>query len=208
MVKTERERRIERRKAGRRAQILIAAAILFSQKGFRATTIKNIAEAADLSEGSIYNYFDDKEQVFVALLDKLIDEQSRFGLYTKTLPTDTQSFLDSIFDIQHEFLNDNRELIRAVLPEVLINAGYREKFIRDFYTPMVSFLILQLQAREILGQIRPVNHQMVSRSLLGMLYGYYILQLLDDPEINENWETLLSQTITLMYDGLSAVTVP
>jgi AcrR family transcriptional regulator len=200
--------RSQRRNANRKAQILESATQLFAKKGFQATTIKEIAILADLSEGSIYNYFVDKEQIFATLLDKLIEEQSMYGMFTKTLPADTRSFLDEVFDMQHEFVNDNRDLIRAVLPEVLINETYREKFFREFYTPAISFFILQFQARSVLGQIRPVNHQMLSRSLVGMLYGFYILQLLEDPTMIENWGSLLGQTISLIYEGLSTATVP
>jgi AcrR family transcriptional regulator len=208
MGDSEQGKRRQRHIAEKKEQILKAAEHLFAQKGFRATTLKDIAEDADLSEGTIYNYFDDKEHLFIALLDKLIDEQNRYGMYTKSLPTDTRSFLDSVFDMQHEFLNDHRELMQAVFSEVLINVGYREKFLNEFLTPAISFFILNFQVRGVLGQIRPVNHQTLSRSLVALLYGFYILQLLEDPIVNENWESLLGQTISLMYEGLSAGNVP
>ena len=208
MIDTEQRGRRQRHVAEKKEQILKAAVQLFAQKGFRATTLKNIAEVADLSEGTIYNYFDDKEHLFIALLEKLIEEQNKHGMYTKSMPTDTRSFLDAVFDLQHEFLNDNRELMRAIFSEILINEGYREKFFKDYYTPVISFFILHCQARGVLGQIRPVNHQILSRSLVAILYGFYILQLLDDPIINENWEILRGQTISLLYEGLSTANVP
>jgi AcrR family transcriptional regulator len=194
------ENRLRRRAAGRRAEIEGGIALL--PEGISFNDDKEIADA-DLSEGSIYNYFESKEQLFYSLLDKLIELQSTESIYTKTLPADTRSFLDSVFEIQHEFLNSNRELIKAVLPEVIINDVYREKFFHEFYTPAISFFILQFQARDVLGHIQPVNHQMVSRSLVGLIYGYYLLELIDDPIFNEKWESLLGQTTALIYEGLS-----
>src|SRR5574337_1289444 len=47
----------------RRAQIVAAAARVFARKGFDRATISEIAEAAGLAEGSIYNYFRSKEEL-------------------------------------------------------------------------------------------------------------------------------------------------
>ncbi len=47
--------RRERRIAARKEQILDAAAQVFAAKGFHRATTKEIAEAADVSEGTIYN---------------------------------------------------------------------------------------------------------------------------------------------------------
>lgn len=197
------EGRPQRRAAKRRTEILNAAIHLFAQKGFHATTTRDIADAADLSEGTIYNYFGSKEHIFVALLEKLIIEQS--SLYTKSMPTDTQSFIDSMFEIQQGFLQDNLELVKAVLPEVIVNDEYRSKYFKEFYSPTISILLLQLQARDVLGQIRPINHEMVARILIGLLYGLSFIHLIGDSVINEKWDSLLGQAITLIYEGMEPV---
>src|SRR6202158_2659156 len=56
-------------KAGRRTDILAAAKKVFARKGYHATTIADIAKAAELSYGSIYWYFDSKDALFHALLE-------------------------------------------------------------------------------------------------------------------------------------------
>src|SRR5207249_11783913 len=47
----------------RRTQILAAAAGVFARKGFDRATVTEIARAAGLAEGSIYNYFRSKEEL-------------------------------------------------------------------------------------------------------------------------------------------------
>src|SRR5438094_3667283 len=49
----------------RRTQILAAAAVVFARKGFDRATVTEIARAAGLAEGSIYNYFRSKEELLV-----------------------------------------------------------------------------------------------------------------------------------------------
>jgi AcrR family transcriptional regulator len=55
-------------KSQRRDQIMAAAKKVFARKGFHATTIADIAKRAGLSYGSIYWYFDSKDELFHALL--------------------------------------------------------------------------------------------------------------------------------------------
>ena len=52
--------RRDRQKREREARILDAAAAVFAQKGFHQATIRDIAELADVADGTIYNYFDNK----------------------------------------------------------------------------------------------------------------------------------------------------
>jgi AcrR family transcriptional regulator len=55
-------------KALRRSQLLDAATRVFAEKGYHATTIADVARAAQVSYGSVYWYFDSKEALFRALM--------------------------------------------------------------------------------------------------------------------------------------------
>lgn len=52
------------------AAILDAANRLFCQKGFHGTSTREVAEAAGVSLGNIYNHFKGKEELFAALLER------------------------------------------------------------------------------------------------------------------------------------------
>jgi AcrR family transcriptional regulator len=53
--------------------ILDTAAAVFAQKGLAATKISDLAEAAGVSQGLLYRYFTDKDDVFVALLERAVN---------------------------------------------------------------------------------------------------------------------------------------
>ena len=53
----------------RRLQILAVAVRLFSQRGFRGTTTKEIAQAAGVSEAMVFRHFATKEELYAAILD-------------------------------------------------------------------------------------------------------------------------------------------
>lgn len=53
----------------RRAELLQIAGELFARKGFRNTTVRDIADAAGILSGSLYHHFDSKETMVHELLD-------------------------------------------------------------------------------------------------------------------------------------------
>jgi AcrR family transcriptional regulator len=65
------ESRRERKKIAARSQILSTAIDLFSRRGLDAVTIDDIAAAADVGKGTIYNYFATKEDIVVAFMADL-----------------------------------------------------------------------------------------------------------------------------------------
>jgi len=64
----------QERSARRLAGFLQAAAELFSEIGFEATTMQAIADRSNSSIGALYNYFPDKESVATTLLNGYADE--------------------------------------------------------------------------------------------------------------------------------------
>ena len=62
-LQARRQRRIERR----RHEIVKAAAQVFAEKGYANTTTKELAEAADMAEGTLYNYFEGKRGILLAI---------------------------------------------------------------------------------------------------------------------------------------------
>jgi AcrR family transcriptional regulator len=59
----------QRIRAERRAQILDAAAQLFAHKGLAGTRTADIAAACTMSEGLLFHYFDNKEDIFAAVVE-------------------------------------------------------------------------------------------------------------------------------------------
>jgi TetR/AcrR family transcriptional regulator, cholesterol catabolism regulator len=56
-----------------RDTILEAAATIFSQKGFHAASMQDIADAVNLQKASLYHHISSKQEILLALLDKALD---------------------------------------------------------------------------------------------------------------------------------------
>lgn len=60
----------ETRFAEQRAHILMAARLVFARKGFHRTSIKDVMEEAGVSNGAIFTYFKNKDQMIVEIIDQ------------------------------------------------------------------------------------------------------------------------------------------
>jgi AcrR family transcriptional regulator len=60
--------------SGRRADMVRLAGELFAEKGYRATTVREIADAAGILSGSLYHHFDSKESIGDEILSGFLDE--------------------------------------------------------------------------------------------------------------------------------------
>lgn len=77
-VKTgPRNRRIAGTDPDKRRQILDGALQVFTSRGFDAASMSDIAAAANVSKGTLYVYFEDKEHLFVALIQREREAQKR-----------------------------------------------------------------------------------------------------------------------------------
>ena len=78
----------------RRRVIVEAAVALFSQKGFRGTTTKEIAEAAGCSEATIFKHFATKNELYSAILEtkSRIDETLAKAAHAATRKDDAGVF--------------------------------------------------------------------------------------------------------------------
>ena len=72
--------------ATRRSELLGIAAGLFAEKGFKNTTVRDIADAAGILSGSLYHHFDSKESMVDEILSTFQEEL--FGKYDEVLASD------------------------------------------------------------------------------------------------------------------------
>ena len=99
-----------------RARIVEAAAKLFSERGYAATSLRDVASAVELREPSLYNYFESKDALYAAVLgwglSPLLDRLS-------TLAAASDVGLADPAAAMHELLADNQMVARLMLHEIL-----------------------------------------------------------------------------------------
>jgi AcrR family transcriptional regulator len=152
-----------------RDQILDAAAQIFSQKGFHAASMQDIAAAVNLQKASLYHHVNSKQEILVALLDRaldlLIDEmQSVLDLPLppdQKLPLAIQAYLLAMLT--------HRDLAVVLLLEHRsLDAAHHARHIprRDRFEQLWRDLIQEGQQTGVFYCADPA---MASRALLGVL---------------------------------------
>ncbi len=160
----------------RREDILQASLNLFAEKGFHGTSMRDIAKAADITEGLIYHYFASKRELFTAII-----EEYSFLPLLRTLP-DLAAQLDlrglllvlarGFFDV----LRQNTQLTRILLQEVQVFPEEKEAFFADAVGESISELGRILEERMTPRVRSQVDPQVASRLFFNALLAFFVEQ--------------------------------
>ena len=110
--------RKEREKRVRQGEILKAARELFLSKGFRETTLEEIAHQAEFGKGTIYNYFASKEELFFGIIEQVIEEMQGIARESVVAPGSAREKLLLYAREIIRYVKDNGELLHVVYHEL------------------------------------------------------------------------------------------
>src|SRR5205809_6520846 len=157
----------------RRLQILRVAMSLFSQRGFRGTTTKEIALAAGVSEAMVFRHFATKEELYSAILDhKACVHETMDPLQVvaeAVARKDDRAVFEGLaldalnqHDCDPEF---HRLLLHSALEEHELAQMFWEKFVKRVYRILGAY-IRQRQRDGAMIQIEPL---VIVRAFVGMV---------------------------------------
>ena len=113
------EERKKKEKENRKNSILKAARKLFFERGFKSVTVDLIAAKAEVSKGSIYLYFDSKEEIYTQILISAnIDRHKEWDVFSKREGTASEALIAFAHEYVSYFL-DNNELFRILMTFML-----------------------------------------------------------------------------------------
>ncbi|MCW4354985.1 TetR/AcrR family transcriptional regulator [Hoyosella sp. YIM 151337] len=114
---------------GRRGELLTLACGLFAEKGFQATTVRDIAEAAGILSGSLYHHFDSKETMVDEIIRSFQDEL--FAEYDAIMATNSgpREKLAAIIATSFESIHNHRDAVAIYQHE----SKYLQQFDRFSY---------------------------------------------------------------------------
>jgi AcrR family transcriptional regulator len=116
-------RRPRRPAAERRAQILAAARALFAERGYHATTTRDLATAADINDALLYRYFPDKQAILAALVDEAVAVFQALPKPPAEAPLPLDEFLELIGTVFVHTIRANLDLVTILITEQRVLAG-------------------------------------------------------------------------------------
>ncbi len=170
-----------------RQAILDAAYELFIHQGFAATSMRQIADAARLSPGSLYNYFPSKDAMFQAILEERHPIHQMLPIMQRVEGRSVEEFCRNAAHTLVDELGHHPDFLNLMLVEIVEFSGEHVPLLFEKFLPEVMPLSLRFQGLE--GSLREIPPFVLLRAFLGMFFAYYITGILMGrvpPALQEN----------------------
>lgn len=177
----------------RENQILDAAVAVFAEKGFHATTIHQIARHAGIADGTIYNYFDSKTALLLAIFERMRERIVQSGLPTLAQEGDVHAALSATLAQSLNALRDNEfALFRIVVSEMMVNAELRRLYDEKVLAPTLALgeAALLAQADEHGIDLAAEDAALTMRLISALVTGLMIHYVMGDETIRAQWDEL------------------
>jgi AcrR family transcriptional regulator len=165
--------RAEKKRQTRQA-IIAAAVSLFAEKGFDQTSMDELARAAGVGKGTIYGYFANKSEIFLAFCEEEID----FAFARLQQQTDPQApLLEQLVALhlgQFDFVTANHEFGRIFCREMLFPAPGQAAVTRELDDRYLRDVGVVLQRAQDRGELRADALPLLT---IGHFHALYILVL-------------------------------
>jgi AcrR family transcriptional regulator len=150
-----------------RTRILKAAIRLFARRGYDGTTTRDLAEAADVAEGTLFRHFPNKKAIlievatqgWVEILTDLLTELSEMGSYKAIAQVMRRRMLN---------LHQNADMLRVCFMEAQFHPDLRDRIQAEVITKMTDVAEAFFETAMEQGIYRQMNPKTVARVFLGM----------------------------------------
>lgn len=157
------EGRVARRQRRNREALIQAARVIMSEKGVDGATMLEIAEAADVGAGTVYNYFKSKDELAIAVLEEMMhDLAQRIERVTDTFDDPAQVYAYGVRTVLENATQDVRWRQLLNRSEVIADATFRR---------MGPFAIRDMQTATAAGRFHVQDAALVWRLVTHAIVG-------------------------------------
>jgi AcrR family transcriptional regulator len=201
------EPRFERRKDARPSELTAAALELFVEKGFAATRLEDVAARAGVSKGTLYLYFDSKEELFKAVI--------RGGIVPAIMEAEAliDKYEGSAADLVRAIVGGWYKMIGSTpfggIPKLMIAEARNFPEIAQFYHDEVVARGLKMMSRALKrgidsGEFRPVDVEHTVQVMIAPLIHFALWRHSFAPCAPRNLDPdrYLESYLSLVLDGL------
>jgi AcrR family transcriptional regulator len=152
----------------RRAHLLEAARVVFTQRGYHRAAVSDIIDEAGVARGTFYNYFESKRAVFQAVLEHVMDTVGG-AVHPIDVNGDIPGQVTANLDRLVHALSDHDDVARVLFAEAAGIDEVGDEALRSFYAAATQRIQTALEIGQVLGAVRDGDMRMTSRLLLGMI---------------------------------------
>lgn len=195
-------------KVSRRGQILEAARALFIEKGYRGTSLRDIAHKAHVTMGAIYHHFRNKEDLYLAVLkeNNILPYVMRLGelIASEDFPSNLEALGREIWQAARE----NKDFFKLVYVDILEFEGRNVKpLVQEMRkaTADLSEGLIKGRIRE--GKMVPLHPHVILRCLTDTFLHYYLEEMMLEKslaaEVGLSEDEVARQLASILLHGIT-----
>lgn len=186
----------------RKNQILEAATRVFTQRGFDEARMDDIVEEAGLSKGALYWYFESKEALITAIVDRIFDWETTHIRKIIDSQEAASRKLEALIDITVQDLDQMKPLMPILFEfwSLSLRKETVNKAIKRYYQRFLDLIVPIIQQGIQEGDFRPVDIPQAAITL-GAVFEGTILMWAYFPE-QVNFKEQFKTNLDLVLSGL------
>jgi AcrR family transcriptional regulator len=177
---TGKKERKDKAAAQRREQILKAALEVFSQKGFAAATVPEIAKAAGVAAGTIYLYYPSKRELFIAVIKNFIITPPLLKLIDRMPEGDIGSIFKKIIKDRFDLIkNPTFARLPVLMGDVQRDPELKALWLKDFLHPFLGQMAPGYSFMSMMGKFRRYDPEVAVRLIGGLIMGFLMFRVIE-----------------------------
>jgi AcrR family transcriptional regulator len=166
--------RSQKRASRTRKKLKEAALDVFSEKSVDAATVEEITEKADVGKGTLYQHFDDKEEIVVTLVEEAVEHLIKFIRAYSTEPETLEDMLEHLLNAHYEFYVEAKEEFMLLFQGKLL-LKLESETLDELKEPYLHYLqeIENKVSGYLSPRIDPVRIRRLACAVAGFVFGFF-----------------------------------
>jgi AcrR family transcriptional regulator len=176
--------RTQKRANRTRKKLKEAALDVFSEKSVDAATVQEITEKADLGKGTLYQHFDDKEEIVVTLVEEAVEHLIDIMRAYSDKPETLEDMLEHLLNAHYEFsIKAKEEFILLFQGKLLLKL--ESETLDELEEPYLRYLeeIENKVSGYLSPRIDPIKIRRLACAVAGFVFGFFSFAMIG---MNEN----------------------
>ncbi|MHC4171866.1 MAG: TetR/AcrR family transcriptional regulator [Planctomycetota bacterium] len=172
-LRTEKTRTQKRAKRTRK-RLKKAALDVFSEKSVDAATVEEITEKADVGKGTLYQHFEDKEEVVITLVDEAVDHLIERIRSYENPPETLEDMLEHLLNAHYDFsVNAKEEFMLLFQGKLLLKL--QSEALDELEEPYLRYLeeIENQVSAYVSPRMDPIKIRRLACAVAGFVFGFF-----------------------------------
>ncbi len=192
-VKRYRESRSQKRAKRTRRKLKKAALDVFSGKSIDAATVEEITEKADVGKGTLYQHFEDKDEIVITLVAEAVKHLIKRIRSYEFPPETLEEMLERLFNAHHQFFADaSEEFILLFQGKAMLKL--QSDKLDELEEPYLRYLeeIENQVSKYFSSETEALKLRRLACAVAGFVFGFFSFAMLGmtEDEVEESIETL------------------